>query len=256
MEWVQSIPNEAINFNQVKNYKMTKEQVMKELEQKGSASIKKILLNHGANGNLFGVKVGDLKAIQKKVKRDHELAMSLYATGNYDAMYLAGLIADESKMSKKDIEQWAERSQSNGISEYTVAWVAAESDFGWELGMKWIDSPIEKIASAGWNTLSGVIAMKPDNELDIVTIKKLLQRIVKEIHSAPNRVRYTMNGFIIGVGGYIKDLTKEAIETAKKVGDVYVDMGGTACKVPAASDYIKKMEAKGYIGKKKKTVKC
>ena len=66
MEWVQSIPNEAINFNQVKNYKMTKEQVMKELEQKGSASIKKILLNHGANGNLFGVKVGDLKAIQKK----------------------------------------------------------------------------------------------------------------------------------------------------------------------------------------------
>ena len=256
MEWVQSIPNEAINFNQVKNYKMTKEQVMKELEQKGSASIKKILLNHGANWNLFGVKVGDLKAIQKKVKRDHELAMSLYATGNYDAMYLAGLIADESKMSKKDIEQWAERSQSNGISEYTVAWVAAESDFGWELGMKWIDSPIEKIASAGWNTLSGVIAMKPDNELDIVTIKKLLQRIVKEIHSAPNRVRYTMNGFIIGVGGYIKDLTKEAIETAKKVGDVYVDMGGTACKVPAASDYIKKMEAKGYIGKKKKTVKC
>ena len=87
-------------------------------------------------------------------------------------------------------------------------------------------------------------------------LKKLLQRIVKEIHSAPNRVRYTMNGFIIGVGGYIKDLTKEAIETAKKVGDVYVDMGGTACKVPAASDYIKKMEAKGYIGKKKKTVKC
>ena len=40
--------------------------------------------------------------------------------------------------------------------------------------MKWIDSPIEKIASAGWNTLSGVIAMKPDNELDIVTIKKII----------------------------------------------------------------------------------
>ena len=235
---------------------MTKEQVMKELEKKGSESIKKILLNHGANANLFGVKVSDLKVIQKKVKRDHELAMNLYATGNYDAMYLAGLIADESKMSKKDIQQWAERSTSHGISEYTVAWVAAESDYGWELGMKWIDSPKENIASAGWNTLSGVIAMKPDNELDIAAIKKLLQRIVKEIHSAPNRVRYTMNGFVIGVGGYIKELTKDAVEIAKKIGDVYVDMEGTACKVPAAGDYIKKMEAKGYIGKKKKTVKC
>ena len=239
-----------------KNYAMNKEQVMKELEKKGSESIRKIFQNHGANEPMYGVKIADLKVIQKKVKKDHELAMELFATGNYDAMYLAGLIADESKMSRKDIQQWAERSHSSGISEYTVAWVAAESDFGWELGMKWIDSPKEKIASAGWNTLAGVIAMKPDNELDIPAIRKLLQRIIKEIHSAPNRVRYTMNGFIIGVGGYIRELTKEAIETAKKVGDVYVDMGGTACKVPAASDYIKKMEAKGYIGKKKKTVKC
>lgn len=235
---------------------MTTEQVMKELEKKGSATIKKIFQNHGAKEPLFGVKVGDLKVMQKKIKRDHDLAMDLFKTGNYDAMYLAGLIADESKMSKKDIEQWAEGSTSNGISEYTVSWVAAESQYGWELGMKWIDSSQEKIASAGWNTLSGVIAMKPDHELDIATIKKLLQRITKEIHKAPNRVRYTMNGFVIHVGGYIKELTKEAIETAKKIGDLYVDMGGTACKVPPAADYIKKMEAKGYIGKKKKTVKC
>ena len=235
---------------------MTKDQVMSELKKKGSDSVKKIFQNHGATEPMYGVKVADLKVIQKKVKKDHELAMGLFATGNYDAMYLAGLIADESKMSRKDIQLWAEKSHSHGISEYTVAWVAAESDYGWELGMQWIDSPKERIASAGWNTLSGIIAMKPDNELDITTIKKLLQRIMKEIHSAPNRVRYTMNGFVIGVGGYIKELTKEAIETAKKIGDVYVDMGGTACKVPSAGDYIKKMEAKGYIGKKRKTVKC
>ena len=235
---------------------MTTDQIMKELEKKGSESIKKIFLNHGAKGPMFGVKVGDLKVIQKKVKKDHQLAMELFGTGIYDAMYLAGLIADESKMSKKDIQQWAEKSPSHGISEYTVAWVAAESDYGWELGMKWIDSPKETIASSGWNTLSGVIAMKPDNELDIALIKKLLQRIVKEIHSAPNRVRYTMNGFVIGVGGYIKELTKEAIEVSKKIGDVYVDMRGTACKVPSAPDYIKKMEIRGSIGKKKKTVKC
>jgi DNA alkylation repair enzyme len=235
---------------------MTTEQIMKELEKKGSESIRKIFLNHGATGPMFGVKVGDLKVIQKKVKKDHQLAMELFDTGIYDAMYLAGLIADESKMSKKDIQQWAEKTHSHGISEYTVAWVAAESEYGWELGMKWIDSPKETIASSGWNTLSGVIAMKPDNELDIALIKKLMQRIIKEIHSAPNRVRYTMNGFVIGVGGYIKELTKEAIEVSKKIGDVYVDMGGTACKVPSAPDYIKKMESKGFIGKKKKTVKC
>lgn len=235
---------------------MTTQQIMTELEKKGSASIKKIFLNHGIKEPVFGVKIGDLKVIQKKVKKDHQLSMELFATGNYDAMYLAGLIADESKMSKKDIQQWAEKATSSAMCEYTVSWVAAESDYGWELGMKWIDSPKETIASAGWNTLSCVIAMKADEELDIALIRKLLQRVQKEIHTAQNRVRYTMNGFVIGVGGYIKELTKEAMAIAHKIGSVTVDMGGTACVVPSAGDYIKKMEAKGNVGKKKKTVKC
>ena len=235
---------------------MTAVQIMDELKKKGSENIKKILLNHGANEPLFGVKIADLKTIQKKVKKDYQLSMDLYNTGNYDAMYLAGLIADESKMSKKDINTWVEKANSGGLCEYTVAWVAAESAYGWELGMGWIESAKEKIASSGWNVLAGVISMKPDNELDIATIKKLLKRIEKEINTAPNRVRYTMNGFVIAVGSYIKELSEQAIETGKKIGDVTVDVGNTACKVPFAPDYINKVKAKGYLGKKKKTVKC
>jgi|SRR5688572_18387127 len=168
---------------------MTAQQIMDELKKKGSETIKRIYLNHGTKEHVLGVKISDLKIIQKKVKKDHQLAMELYSTGYYDAMYLAGLIADESKMSKKDIQGWAEKAKGSGISEYTVAWVAAESAYGWELGMEWINSPKENIASAGWNALSGVISMKPDNELEISAIKKLLQRVQKEIHAAPNRVR-------------------------------------------------------------------
>jgi len=235
---------------------MTTAQIMDELKKKGSENIKKIFLNHGVREPLFGVKVSDLKVIQKKVKKDYQLSMDLYNTGNYDAMYLAGLIADESKMSKKDINAWAEKANSGGLCEYTVAWVAAESAYGWELAMQWIESPKEKIASSGWSALAGVISMKPDNELDIAMIKKLLKRIEKEIHSSPNRVRYTMNGFVISVGSYVKELSELAVETGKKIGDVTVDVGNTACKVPFAPDYINKAKAGGSFGKKKKTVKC
>ena len=68
---------------------MTATQVMDQLKKKGSENIKKIFLNHGAKEPLFGVKVADLKVIQKKVKKDYQLSMDLYNTGNYDAMYLA-----------------------------------------------------------------------------------------------------------------------------------------------------------------------
>ena len=65
-----------------------------------------------------------------------------------------------------------------------------------------------------------------------------------------------MNSFVIAVGSYIRSLTSHAMETAEQIGPVSVDMGGTACKVPYALDYIKKVQQRGSIGKKRKTAKC
>jgi len=231
-------------------------EIMTTLAAKGSDSIKKILLKHGVKEPFFGVKVEELKKLQKIIKMDYQLAKDLYATGNADAMYLAGLIADDKKMTKKDLQDWVKNAHSDNISSYTVPWVAAESNHGYALSLEWIKSREPHIAVAGWNTLSAVISLKPDTELDLEQIKSLLQQVEKEIHTAPNRVRLCMNGFVIATGAYITALTEKAVATAKKNGVVVVDMNGTACKVPSAAEYIQKIKDKGSIGKKKKTVKC
>ena len=235
---------------------MTVFEIMAELQAKGDEGIKKILLKHGVKEPFFGVKIEHLKTIKKKVKTDYQLAKELYATGNADAMYLAGLIADDPKMTEADLQNWVEAAVSNNISEYTVPWVAAGNPQGFALALKWIDSPVEHIAASGWRTLGDWIAMKPDNEIDLNAIKALLDRVVKNIHSAQNRVRQTMNGFVIAVGSYIVPLTSDAMMAANKIGAVTVDMNGTACKVPDAVEYIKKAESRGALGKKKKMVKC
>ncbi len=235
---------------------MTLKEIMTELKSLGSENIKKILLKHGVKEPFFGVKVEHLKVIQKRIKKDYHLANELYFTNNADAMYLAGLIANDEKMTKKDLQAWVKMAISNNINEYTVPWVTAGSNHGFELAMEWIDSKEEHIAVAGWSTLGGLVAIKPDNELNITVLKSLLARVEKNIHSSKNRERYAMNGFIIAVGAYVKELTKEASAVAVKVGSVTVDMNGTACKVPDAKAYINKIADKGLIGKKKKTVKC
>ncbi len=235
---------------------MDVQEVMAQLKGYGSESIKKILLKHGIKEPFFGVKVEHLKIIQKQTKTDYPLAKELYATGNTDAMYLAGLITDDAKMTKEDLQTWVKQAVSNNISEYTVPWVAAGSKYGFELALEWIDSPEEHIAAAGWSTLSNTVALKPDAELDIPALKQLLKRASENIHSAANRVKYTMNGFIISAANYVTALTDDAIAIAKKNGVVMVDMNGTACKVPDALEYIAKMQSKGQVGKKKKTVKC
>jgi hypothetical protein len=235
---------------------MTVNEVMTDLQSHGSESIKKVLLKHGIKEPFFGVKIEHLKTIQKKVKTDYELAKGLYATGNADAMYLAGLITDDGKMTKADLQTWAEQAVSNNINEYTVPWVAAESNYGFEMAMEWIDNENDHIAAAGWSTLGNLSALKPDSELDLAAYRALLERVVKTIHTSANRVRHRMNIFVINVGTYIIPLTGEAVAAANKIGAVYVDMNGTSCKIPDAIEYIDKAKARGAIGQKKKTVKC
>ena len=235
---------------------MTVQDILSELAQMGSENTKKIFMRHGAIEPIYGVKVGDLKTIQKIIKKDYQLALDLYATGNSDAMYLAGLIADEKKMTKADLQRWIEQATWHMLSEYTVAWITAESRFGAELAREWIESDNEKIAAAGWSTWSNVVSIKPDNELDINELSLLLDRVQRDIHSSQNRVRYAMNGFVIAVGSYVAALTEKSFSVADNIGKVSVDMRGTSCNVPLASDYLDKILAMNKIGKKKKMARC
>jgi 3-methyladenine DNA glycosylase AlkD len=235
---------------------MTVNEVMAELQAAGSEKIKSILLKHGIKEPFFGVKVENLKVIQKKTGKNYELAKGLYATGNADAMYLAGLITDDAQMSKADLQEWVKRSVSKNINEYTVPWVTAGSLYGYELAMQWINDNDEYVATAGWATLSNIMALKPDNDLDIDSLKALLDRVEQTIHSSQNSVRSVMNSFIISLGTYVTPLTDAVVAAAERIGPVMVDKGDTACKVPSAAEYIQKAKNKGVWGKKKKTVKC
>lgn len=235
---------------------MTTEEILIELRKYGDEQTKKTLMKHGAQEPLFGVKVQDLKKILKKTKKNHELSLELYATGNSDAMYLAGLMADEKQITKEQLEDWVDKAYWYYLSEYTVPWVAAETEYGIELGLKWISSEKETIAAAGWATLAYYAAVNEDQKLDIALYINLLDTVQQEINDAQNRVRYAMNGFVIAVGTYVKALTEKSKEVAKNIGKVTVDVGGTSCKVPLATDYIEKVINKGRIGIKRKTARC
>jgi 3-methyladenine DNA glycosylase AlkD len=235
---------------------MTAKEILRQLEEFGDEQTKNTLKKHGAKEPFFGVKVADLKKILKKTKKNHELSLELYSTGNTDAMYLAGLMADENRITKAQLEDWADKAYWYYLSEFTVPWIAAETEFGFELGLKWIKSDMERIASAGWATLAYYAGVHQDDELNVNVYSQLLDEVEQNIHKAQNRVRYAMNGFVIAVGTYIKELTTKSLTISEQIGRVEVFMGETACKVPFAKDYINKIIAKDRIGKKRKSARC
>jgi 3-methyladenine DNA glycosylase AlkD len=235
---------------------MTAKEIVEELRTHGSESIKKVLRNHGVQEPFFGVKIGDMKNIEKRIKKDYQLALDLYDTGKYDAMYLAGLVADDAKMTKADVNHWVKKANGGALASATVPWVAAGSNHEYQLAREWIESEKENMAVAGWTTLSNVVAMKDDKDLDLAGRKRLLARVQETIHQEPDSHRYAMNGFLIALGTYVRGLGDPVLQAAAKVGEVCVDMGNTACKVPNALKYIHEAREKGAVGKKRKTVIC
>jgi 3-methyladenine DNA glycosylase AlkD len=235
---------------------MILDQVMSELTAKGRESTKRIFLKHGAKEPFFGVKVADLKLIHQRLKGDQALALELYATGNGDAQYLAGLIADGTQMTRAQLQQWADSAAWSMISGTIVSWVASEHPDGFVLALKWIDSPKEKVAVSGWRTLGALATIVPDDQLPLKQYSALLNRVAKTMSSAPDDVRYAMNGFVIACGTYVAALGQPAIATARKLGRVEIDMGDTACKVPEAESYIMKSRRGAPVAPKRKTMRC
>ena len=234
------------------------ESTMDELKALGSEQTRKTYIRHGLPGDrMFGVSVADLKVIAKKIKGQQALALDLYETGNLDAMYLAGLVADGAKMSKGELQSWAEGSAGMPlIFDYSVPWVTVENAEARNLALEWISSKEEHIVAAGWRTYSGLVTTRPDSDLDLAEIEVLLKKVVSEIDGAENRAKQVMNTFVITVGSYVKPLLEQAKDAARQLGVVAVDVGDTACKIPVATEYIAKMEASGKLGQKRKTIRC
>src|ERR1044072_6525303 len=97
---------------------MTAQQIISEIEPLGTEGYRRILRNHDVPDQMFGVKVEELKKYEKALKKDYQLALHLFDTGICDALHLAGLIADESKMTKEDLPGWLERATSDKVIEF------------------------------------------------------------------------------------------------------------------------------------------
>lgn len=235
---------------------MTVDEVMADLAARASETTKRTLMRHGAKEPFFGVRIGDMKPLHKQLRGEQALALQLYATGNGDAQYLAGMIAEGQKMTTAQLRTWVKTASWKMISGTTVPWVASEHPDGIELALEWIDSPKQGIAVSGWNTLSALAAIRPDAELPLKQYGALLDRVTKEMPKADDEVRYAMNSFIINCGTYLATLGDKAIATARKLGKVEIDMGDTACKVPDAESYILKARRGAPVAAKRKTIRC
>ncbi len=232
------------------------ETVMQELEALGKERTKKIYISNGAHEPLFGVATGAMKPIAKKIKINQALAEELYATGNYDAMYFAGIIADPKAMTESDFDRWIDAAYFYMLSDYVVAVTLSESDIAQDVADKWIASGDELRMSAGWSCYCWLLGNRKDNEFSESKISQMLDLVKNTIHDSPERTKSAMNNFLYTVAISYVPLNEKAVETAKEVGPVELKKDNKKSSFLQAYENIQKDMDKGRLGFKRRYVRC
>jgi len=226
---------------------MTLAEAMGALERAGSAQTRKTYARHGAPEPMFGVSFAVLKTLVKRIGVDHDLARSLWDTGNFDARNLAMKVADPARMTSAELDRWARETLVRMCGGY-VAMLAAESPLAEATAARWLAAPPGQERCAGW-ALVGQLAGRHESIPDPWFAGRLSE-IERSIHAAPDAEREVMNGAVIAIGGRSAALRVAALAAAKRIGKVEVDHGDTACKTPDAWEYIGKTwaraKAKGF----------
>lgn len=230
--------------------------VISELERLGKERLKKMYMNNGAKEPVFGCATGAMKPLSKQVKINQSLAEALYATGNYDVMYFAGMIAEPNAMSVEDYDRWMDQAYFYMLADNVVSVTLSESDIAQEVADKWIHSGDELRMSAGYSCYCWLLGSRKDHEFETEKIAEMLEEIAEIIHEAPERAKAAMNNFVYTVGVSYKPLHDKAKEIAATIGPVIVKRENKKDQQLAAYESIMKEVEKDRIGFKRRYVRC
>ena len=233
--------------------------IKKKLEPLASKTTKKRYISQGAKEPLYGLTIKALKPMAKELKKlenCQELAFQLYDTGNYDLMYLAGMIVNPHQMTEDDFNRWLDKAYFFMISDYIVAVCLSETEISKTLASQWIQSDQPLYKSAGYSTYSWMLANRPDDYFEDEDIKEKLSRVKKNIHSSENPSKFAMYYFLYNVGLSYKPLHEEALKISKAIGEVSILQDDKKEKLYIPYDDIMKDVSKGRLGFKRKYVRC
>ena len=216
---------------------MTKTNLILKLKALGSAQTRKILRRGGVRGDIYGVPYREFTKLKRTIGVDHCLAEELWATGNFDARYLARMVADPALMTSKRLNEWVKGLDCYPLTDAFAA-LAVQSRAAQSCMKRWTVADGEWSGQAGWWLLSN-FARNDDKYADSF-FEKYVNAIESRIHASKNRVRYSMNGALISIGVRNARLREKALGAARRIGQVDVDHGERGCETPDAVTAIQK----------------
>lgn len=216
---------------------MTLNEVLKELEALGDEKVRAQNTKGGVDGAQYGVKLGELRKLSKRLKKNHALALELWETDNFDAQMLAMLVIKPEKLSAEELDVMVRSVKYPRVADWLNSYVVKVHPDNEALRQKWMQDQNPMAARAGWNLTSQLVVKNPD----LLNIPELLDRLVKEMAAAPAEAQWTMNFTLAEIGINHPQHRQRALEIGESLG-VYRDYPvSKGCTSPFAPIWIREM---------------
>ena len=215
----------------------TLNEALKALERCGSPKVREMNARNGAPENQFGVKMGDIRAIAKSIKTNHQLGLELWASGNADAMFLATLIMKAKEFSEDDLERMAASLTYTQLADWLMTNVIKQNPRKEALRVRWMEVSHPMLARAGWSLTAERILKNPEG----LDLSGLLDRLDGEMGSAPAPAQWTMNYCLAEIGIHFVEYRERALNIGERLG-LYRDYPTSkGCTSPFAPLWIREM---------------
>ena len=216
---------------------MKLEEALARLEELGDEGLRARNAKNGAGDNQYGVQLGDIRKLAKKIKADHELGMALWETENQDARLLAILLISPKDLSSTEVNRMVRSATYHWVADWLNAYVVKNHPDKEALREKWMKAKDPMAARAGWS-LTAERVEKSAGELDPAA---LLDRIESEMAKAPPAAQWTMNSCLAQIGIQFPTHRKRALAIGEKLG-IYRDFPvSKGCTSPFAPIWINEM---------------
>jgi 3-methyladenine DNA glycosylase AlkD len=222
---------------------MTLKETLNKLEELSDEKTLKYNLKNNVGDNQYGVKLGDLRKVAKKIKTNHNLAIELWATKNYDAQMLSMLIIEPETLTTDKLDAMVRSIKYIRVADWINSYVVKLHPENESLRIKWMQDKNPMAARAGWNLTTQRIVRNPE----MIDIPYLLERIENEMPTAPSETQWTMNFSLAEIGIHHPKYRERAISIGEKLG-VYRDYPvSKGCTSPFAPIWIKEIVSRKEI---------
>ena len=216
---------------------MTVKETLKQLKALGDEKVRARNAKNGAGKKHFGVKMGDIKKLAKKVKTDHKLAKALWKNGNLEARLLATLVVEPQELSADELDDMVRAATFHWLADWLNNYVVKQHPEKEALRGRWMQSDDPMAARAGWSLTAGRIARGPAG----LDPKALLARIETEMGDAAPEAQWTMNSCLAQIGINHPKLRKRALAIGEKLGVFRDYPTSKGCTAPFAPIWINEM---------------